>query len=329
MRLTFINKKVIMKLSDFEKEVEEKAKVLAKEKKFTAWVHAMRLRTLPLSLSALVLGGSFALMAGIFSPVICFLSLLTGILLQILSNFANDYGDGTKGTDGETRVGPARMIASGLISQKEMLTGIKITVGLLVVCILLLLFCSFGNNLTKWLIFGVLGIASIVAAMAYTMGKNPYGYRGKGDLYSFIFFGPVAVLGSYFLYGDNFSFAPYFPSISAGLLSSAVLNVNNIRDMKSDAIHGKNTLALRLGEKSARQYHLVLVSCAMLLWAGQLAIMHGFGAVLLLVFGLPVMRSAVVVSKSYDHTVLDKQLKITAIGTGFFHLVLSFVLPVL
>ena len=324
---------------DFEKDLELELELKLKEdrtrrtqqyndKKFGAWIHAMRLRTLPLSLSGLALGASCAALDSKFSLSIFIMSLVTGLCLQILSNFANDYGDAQKGTDGEDRVGPLRTVSAGLISQKEMLGAIKLTIACTIISTMLLLFISFGTNAVAWLIFGFLAAASIVAALAYTMGKNPYGYSGKGDIFVFIFFGLVAVLGSYSLYGANFYNAPIFPAIAAGLFSTAVLNVNNIRDMKSDAYHGKHTFALSLGETPARQYHLVLVSMGILFWIVYLLLMHGFSSLILLVFAAPVIHSAYTVYHSYNSKVLDTQLKITALGTGIFHIILSIILPI-
>jgi len=316
-------------IENFGHELEKRVarqKLIDNEKKFGAWIHAMRLRTLPLSLSGLALGASCASLDAKFSFSIFIMSLLTGLCLQILSNFANDYGDAKKGTDGRERLGPMRTVSAGLISQAEMLRAIKLTILLTIISTILLLFISFGTNGVAWLIFGILAVLSIVAALAYTMGKNPYGYSGKGDLFVFIFFGLVAVIGSYYLYGGSFYNVPVFPAIAAGLFSAAVLNVNNIRDMKNDALYGKQTFALSLGEKSARQYHLVLISTGLLFWLAYLLLMHGVFSVVLLIFASPVVYSAYIVYHSYDSKVLDTQLKITAMGTGFFHCAMSLVL---
>ncbi len=316
-----------MKISEFEEKVKQKE--LLENNRLKVWITAMRFRTLPLALSGLALGACFAIIAKQFSLVICILSIVCGLLLQILSNLANDYGDGSKGTDGADRLGPPRMVSAGLIKPAQMLKAIKIMIGLILVCTVLLLAVSFGTRPLPWIIFGVLALCSIVAAIKYTMGKNPYGYSGKGDLFVFIFFGPVTVLGSYYLYGSDFLHAPIFPAISAGLFSMAVLNVNNIRDMKSDAIHNKLTFALKLGEKAARQYHIILIVCGFMLWATHLGIMFGFKSMFLILLGFPIMKSAYTVYHSYQADVLDKQLKITSLGIGFFHLALAFTLPLL
>lgn len=319
--------KIQKTVREFEHEIKEKN--LQGTQKRDAWIHAMRLRTLPLSLSGIGLGASAASMAGVFSYPIFFFSMLTGVILQILSNFANDYGDAKKGADGRDRVGPMRTVSSGLISQEEMLFGIKFCILLTFISTVLLLFVSFGTDITSWLIFLTLAIASILAALGYTMGKNPYGYSGKGDIFVFIFFGLVSVLGSYALYGGDFYDMPILPALSSGLFSTAVLNVNNIRDMKSDERHGKMTFALSLGEDGARKYHLMLIVMGFLFWIAYLLVMMGIGSLVLLIFALPIAYSTYIVYTSSDSNVLDKQLKITAMGTGIFHLLISLILPFL
>ena len=191
-----------------------------------SWVSAARLRTLPLSISGIIVGSAIAIQEGFFNIVIFSLALGTTLGLQILSNFANDYGDGIKGTDNDERVGPARAIQSGLITHKEMKQGIVVTAFATLLLAILLIYSSFGKeNAGYALLFFILGLAAIAAAIKYTVGNNAYGYRGLGDVFVFVFFGIVAVFGSYFLYSLKFSWEVLLPAFAIGFLSSAVLNL--------------------------------------------------------------------------------------------------------
>ena len=230
-----------------------------------AFIEAARLRTLPLSLSGIIVGSFLAYADGYFNWMICVLALLTTTGFQILSNFANDYGDGVKGTDNKDRVGPQRALQSGAISPKQMLNAIK-TTGLITFLIaLILLYMSFGkDNVTYFLLFVGLGIASIVAAIKYTMGKKAYGYSGYGDVFVFLFFGWLSVLGSYFLYAKQLDWTFFLPATSIGLLSVGVLNLNNLRDRISDEKANKMTLVVKIGEKLAKYYHYYILIFAFL-----------------------------------------------------------------
>lgn len=224
------------------------------------WILAARLRTLPLSLSGLILAGFIAKFEGYYQHDIFFLSLLTTLAFQVLSNFANDYGDGVKGTD-DNREGEQRAVASGLISQKEMKTAIGIMVVFSLVCIAALLYVSFiPNHIDYLVIFVGLGVASILAAMFYTMGKKPYGYIGLGDVFVFIFFGLVAVLGGEFLYSKSFNWWNVLPAASIGFWSMAVLNLNNMRDVENDVKNNKITVASKLGFEKSKYYQLALMT---------------------------------------------------------------------
>lgn len=228
--------------------------------KISNWIGAARLRTLPLSISGILVGSSVAAHQGYFNISIFSLALGTTLGLQVLSNFANDYGDGVKGTDNEDRIGPMRAIQSGLISHREMKQAMVLTALVTFLLAVLLIYASFGVE--KWLealIFLILGIASIVAAIKYTVGNSAYGYRGMGDIFVFLFFGLVAVYGSYFLYSHQHDWVSFFPAVSIGLLSAAVLNVNNMRDRVPDAKAGKITLAVKLGEARVKNYHYMLI----------------------------------------------------------------------
>lgn len=231
--------------------------------KIYSWVSAARLRTLPLSISGIIVGTTIAVHQGYFNIVIFSLALGTTLGLQILSNFANDYGDGVKGTDNEDRVGPQRALQSGLITQKEMRQGIFITAACTLLLAILLIYAAFGSeNLLFTVFFLLLGIGAIAAAIKYTVGESAYGYRGLGDIFVFLFFGLVAVYGSYFLYAHTFKWEILLPACSFGFLSMGVLNLNNMRDRASDERAGKYTLAVKLGDENAKNYHYFLIIAA-------------------------------------------------------------------
>ncbi|WP_289644558.1 1,4-dihydroxy-2-naphthoate octaprenyltransferase [Maribacter aestuarii] len=233
--------------------------------KIGAWVNAARLRTLPLSISGILVGTGMAGFYGTQNSLIFVLALLTTVGFQVTSNFANDYGDGIKGTDNEGRIGPARALQSGLLSPKALKQGIFISIGITMIFVLVLLFAAFGiEGVGYILIFLLLAISSIWAAIKYTMGNTPYGYRGFGDLSVFVFFGLAGVLGAMFLYIKTIPLLSVLPALSIGLLSVGVLNLNNLRDLKSDKLSGKNTVVVKLGFKRGKIYHYLLLSASFL-----------------------------------------------------------------
>ena len=228
------------------------------------WLSAARLRTLPLSISGVLIGSSYSFYNDVFNLNVFICALLTTISYQLLSNFANDYGDGVKGSD-EKRIGPKRAVQSGLISSYQMkkaVFNLSIIASLLT---FLLLTLSFEISSIYFLVFILLGGLAIFAAIKYTVGKFAYGYYGLGDFFVFVFFGLVSVLGSNFLFDSTFSFELIIPAIIVGLLSVGVLNLNNMRDLETDAECGKKTLAVFLGPKAAKAYHLVLISASFIL----------------------------------------------------------------
>ena len=243
--------------------------------KLKYWLAAARLRTLPLSVSGIIVGSSLSgytnrqfnqiLEIQTKDYYIFFGALFTTIVFQILSNFANDYGDGVKGTD-TLRKGEARMVSSGKISSKQMKNA-TITFALigLMLSINLVFYAFKGYNLGYVFLFLGLGIASIVAAIKYTVGNNAYGYSGFGDVFVFIFFGLLSVCGSYFLYTKTLNLNIILPAISIGMLSVAVLNLNNMRDIENDKINNKITLVVKKGYAWAKQYHLILVLLPLIL----------------------------------------------------------------
>jgi len=247
------------------------------------WISAMRLRTLPLSFSNILLGSALAYSLSNspmwnrekFSWTIFTLTLLTTLLLQILSNFANDYGDAKKGADNADRIGPERAIQSGLISPKDMLRAIIITALLALISGIFLLLESFDYQVDwTFISFVLLGLLTIAAAIKYTVGKGAYGYSGLGDLFVFIFFGIVGVLGPIYLQLHEVHMALIIPAITMGCFSVAVLNLNNMRDRANDQKVGKNTLAVKFGFKGSKIYHFILFIIAystfpvLLLWIG-------------------------------------------------------------
>ena len=246
------------------------------------WIKAARLRTLPLSLSGIIMGSFIAKWrlwggGGIWDWKIFALAIVVTLLYQVLSNYANDYGDGVKGTDAK-RIGEAeaRAVASGKITAKQMRNAVILFAILSLVATVALLYLAFiPKFMNEFYIFIGLGVASILAAIGYTIGKKPYGYMGLGDIFVFVFFGLVSVCGSYFLFTKTFSWDILLPGAAVGMMSMAVLNLNNMRDIESDRLSGKKSLALRMGFKNAMLYEMVLLQFPLILILIFLA-MNGF-----------------------------------------------------
>ncbi|WP_298476335.1 1,4-dihydroxy-2-naphthoate octaprenyltransferase [uncultured Maribacter sp.] len=233
--------------------------------KLKIWLNAARLRTLPLSISGIIVGTGLANFYGYKDSIIFLLSLFTTVGFQITSNFANDYGDGVKGTDNEERIGPKRVLQSGLLTRNELKKGIYISIFINIVLVLSLVFYAFGvENWHFILLFLFLGGLSIWAAIKYTVGQSAYGYRGLGDIFVFLFFGLLSVLGTLFLYAKFVTLQSVLPAISIGALSTGVLNLNNLRDCISDKKASKNTVVVKLGYQKGKIYHYLLLFIAML-----------------------------------------------------------------
>jgi len=285
-----------------------------------SWLKAARLRTLPLSLSGIILGSFLAYSHGFFNPLILFLALLTTVGFQVISNFANDYGDGVKGTDNEDRIGPQRTLQSGEITPSQMLNAIKITGIITLIVALLLIYVAFGKeNIFYSILFFLLGIGSIAAAVKYTMGNKAYGYYGFGDVFVFIFFGLLSVCGTYFLYAHQLDYTIFFPAFSIGLLSIGVLNLNNMRDRVSDKKSSKNTLVVKIGEEFAKYYHYYLLFAAFL-FAFLYTMIHfksPWQFLFILAF-IPIFKHLVVVYKNKVPQELDPELKKLALSTFLF-----------
>ncbi|KOS05235.1 1,4-dihydroxy-2-naphthoate prenyltransferase [Flavobacterium akiainvivens] len=289
-----------------------------------AWLEAARLRTLPLSVSGILVGSFYAYSQGFINWGVFSLALVTTLGLQILSNFANDYGDGVKGTDNEHRIGPQRAIQSGAISVQAMKKGIIITSLLTLAAAVILIYLSFGKeNFAYSVFFFFLGLAAISAAIKYTVGSSAYGYRGLGDLFVFIFFGLVSVIGCYFLFAQKVDSLVILPAVSVGLLSVAVLNLNNMRDQVSDAMSGKNTLVVKMGAKVAKVYHYAVIITALSLTLA-FALLNHFRPVQY-IFTLAYIPFLIHIKTVVKNTVpreLDPELKKVALGTFFLSVLL-------
>lgn len=298
------------------------------------WINAMRLRTLPLAVSGILMGSVLAELSGYEGDkLITLLALLTAVLLQILSNLANDYGDFIKGTDNENRIGNMRALQSGVIKPKSMLAVIWLF-GIL--CLLsgctLLAIAAQGRLNVAFVLFFIMGLTAIAAAIKYTMGKYAYGYSGFGDVFVFIFFGPVAVVGTYILHHHfNFSWHTdkwmFLPAFTVGLLSTAVLNTNNIRDIDNDGASGKRTLVVQMGLQKARVYHglLLLVSALCLFLFIAFNQLHWIQYLSLLAF-YPVLRQGLLVTRtapSPAYNALLKQLSLSTLALVVVFMVLQ------
>lgn len=292
------------------------------------WIKAARLRTLPLSVSGIILGSACAYQAVPSHSkfwLIFGLCLLTTLFFQVLSNYANDYGDAVKGTDNEHRVGPQRAIQSGEITKEAMKTAIIITAVLGMISSVAVVYFSFGKeNFVEAIIYLVLAVACIGAAIKYTVGSSAYGYRGLGDVFVFVFFGLVSTLGSYYLYTHLLYLKVLFPAFAVGFLSTAVLNMNNMRDIENDAAMNKNTLVVKMGYQKAKTYHFFLIIASIILFntyaIGHFTKWYQFAYILALI---PLFKNIGVVAKTKNPRDLDPELKRIAITTFFISLLFS------
>lgn len=228
-----------------------------------AWLESLRPKTLPLAFAAIVVGTVLAWWQGYFDPLVAALALITAGLLQILSNLANDYGDAIKGSDKPDRIGPLRGMQKGAISLGQMKRALLIVIVLSCISGLGLVSAA-TQTMADFIGFLALGGLSIVAAITYTVGKRPYGYQGLGDISVLTFFGWISVMGSWYLQAHTLIPAIFLPATACGLLATAVLNINNLRDIDSDRENGKHTLVVRLGPVNARRYHAGLLAGALL-----------------------------------------------------------------
>jgi 1,4-dihydroxy-2-naphthoate octaprenyltransferase len=289
--------------------------------KVKAWMQAIRLRTLPLALASIAMGSFLAADEGLFNISIFLMAAITTIFLQILSNLANDYGDSQHGADSIQREGPKRSVQSGSISARSMKMAIFITAILSLLSGTLLLLTAIDNMDTTFLIFFLLGIAAILAAMGYTMGKNPYGYAGLGDLFVLLFFGLLGVLGTCFLYTGYLNYYHLLPALTSGLFATAVLNVNNVRDIESDKRAGKRSIPVRIGRRKAVIYHWILLGMGFGLALIYVIIVYDSPFQFLFIITLPLfIQNVFEVQNKRAASELDPSLKKMAIFSLIFTL---------
>jgi 1,4-dihydroxy-2-naphthoate octaprenyltransferase len=295
------------------------------------WIKAFRLRTLPLALSSAILGSFLAYAHNSFRLEILLLATATTLFLQILSNLANDYGDAMHGTDNENRLGPQRFTQSGLITMQQMRTMILVFVILSLISGSFLIFA--GLRQIGWktiLIFFLLGISAIYAAIKYTVGKNPYGYIGFGDVFVFIYFGIIGVTGTYYLHTNTLDPWVFLPASAIGLLSSGVLNLNNMRDIENDSRTGKRTLVVHIGSKAAKIYHLILISLSILFSLIYTFIHFNSFYQFLFILTCPLFAlNVIVVMRNTEPGELNQELKKLAFSTFAFSVTfgLGLILP--
>jgi len=293
-------------------------------KQIDAWISACRLRTLPLSISGAIIGSGIAYSRGFFDSSVFALTILTTLSLQILSNLANDYGDGVKGTDNEYRIGPERALQSGIISPKQMKNAIVLNVIICLILVVSLIYVAFGaaQFLTS-LVFVILGILAIVAAIKYTVGDSAYGYKALGDIMVFLFFGWLSVLGTYFLYAKQLDFLMVLPASSIGLLSAGVLNLNNMRDLESDKLSNKKTLAGYFGFKKSKTYQQLLVITALVLIGVYSFLSSDNSMYLLPIAFVPFSIHLNSIRKINHPKDYDPQLKVLALSTFLLAIIFS------
>ena len=289
------------------------------------WLRAFRLRTLPLAFSSVITGTAVTVDIGFFDWITFSLALTTTLFLQILSNLANDYGDAEKGTDNENRIGPKRSIQSGVISKIQMKKAIIVFVFLCLLSGFSLVFYA-TRTITFWypLTFILVGLISIVAAIKYTAGKGAYGYKGLGDLFVFIFFGLVGVIGTAVLNVHDFHLSMLLPAITIGCFSAAVLNLNNMRDWENDKASQKNTLVVKIGLLRAKKYHFTILMIGVFSSIAYV-FQHEFRLIDLtfIMAFIPIILHLKTINKiDNTPTEFDPELKKVALSTFFYSILL-------
>lgn len=282
--------------------------------KFKYWIKAARLRTLPLAFSCILLSASLVLInQENLSLKILLLTLTTTLLLQILSNFANDYGDAIKNAD-KNRIGEQRMVQSGKISKYQMKIAIVIFSILSLIIGFYLVFNVFQDEIFKILIFISLGVSAIVAAIKYTVGKSPYGYNAFGDLSVFIFFGIVGVIGSYYLFTKNFHWLTIPGALFTGFMSCGVLNLNNMRDYENDKKNNKLTLVVKMGIDKSKIYHITLLVFSIISFISIVIFTNAYEYIFSIAPLFFIIRHMYLLNKHHLNNTLDSQLKTVALS---------------
>jgi 1,4-dihydroxy-2-naphthoate octaprenyltransferase len=289
------------------------------------WVDAARPRTLPLAVGSILLGNFLAYAQGKFDLTIALLATVTTLLLQILSNFANDLGDFSNGVDNADRKVALRAVQTGKISQEEMKAAVILTAAFAFLSGLALLYLGLKDApLEVWGTFLGLGVASIAAAIAYTVGKRPYGYMGLGDLSVFLFFGLIGTAGTYYLQTFSLNLALFLPASGCGFLSVAVLNLNNLRDIENDIKTGKNSIPVRIGKTFGFYYQKFLYLAAITCFYAYpfAAGIKVNGVQQLLIVGIyPIIQLFRELHSGMSAAQIDPYLKKTALRTLFLILV--------
>jgi len=286
------------------------------------WLRAFRIRTLPLAFSSILIGGFVAFSRGYSNSWVLIMALVTTLFLQILSNLANDFGDSDKGTDNKNRLGPTRTVQSGAITKQAMLIAIVVFSLLSLFSGISLIYLAFGSEyIFRSLLFLLVGLAAIWAALKYTMGKNAYGYRGFGDFFVFVFFGLIAVGGTYFLIAGEINTWVLLPASTLGFFATGVLNLNNLRDHENDKLSGKITLVVKFGFKNGKYYQVMLILGGLVMMAIYINKFHTSYWWWLEMATLPLFLLSIrIVLKNSNPKALDPELKKLALTTALFTL---------
>lgn len=286
------------------------------------YIASFRLRTLPLSLSGIFLGTLLAKADGFFHTLPFVFAVATTLCLQILSNLANELGDLQKGTDNAERLGPIRSIQSGALTLTEFKRTIIVFVLLSVISGSVLVYTAFDSLFSQdGIIMLLLGGAAIIAAIKYTVGKNAYGYHGLGDLFVFLFFGLLSVMGAYFLMAHQINALLLLPASAIGLLSTGVLNLNNMRDVDNDRACGKRTIPVLIGVHKAKIYHFILIIGAFVCMSSYVFLHEHTPSDFLFLLTLPLFIFHLLKVTNNQGRSLDPQLKVLSLSTLLFAIV--------